>query len=153
MKLKTKEDYCKELKHKYPHIKMLGDYVNNSTKTKFCCKLDFYEWDSTPSNTLKYGCSVCNGHIMNDYTFKQKMKVKNKKVKVIGNYIDKKTTVKCLCLFCNNEFDGNIQSLLQGSTHRECFGIQNSIKKTKNTEWFKSELNKLYPNSYEVLGE
>ena len=86
-------------------------------KIPFECMVDGFEWDSTPNNALKYGCSCCNGHYMNDYTFKEKMKKVNKNVKVTGIYKDRNTPVECQCLLCNDIFMGNVSSLLNGSTH------------------------------------
>ena len=66
-KRKTDEEFKKELKEKFPQIKPKGVYINGTKKIPFECMVDGFEWDSTPNNALKYGCSCCNGHYMNDY--------------------------------------------------------------------------------------
>lgn len=152
-KKKTQEQFEKEVHEKYPQIQIRGKYINTSTKIDCECTIDKYCWSATPSNILRYGCSVCNGHYMNDYTFKKKMKEINKNVEVIGTYTDRETPVECRCLICGNIFMGNVGSLLNGSTHKDCRSTLVSLKKTKDTEWFIKQLNLKYPNEYDVLGE
>lgn len=152
-KLKTHEEFEQELHEKYPQVEICGKYVNNATKIDFRCTIDNYHWSATPTNALKYGCSVCSGHYMNDYTFKQKMKECNQNVEVIGVYVDRNTPVKCKCLLCNEEFMGGVRSLMNGSTHDKCKGKLITLAKTKSQEWFEEKLNEKYPNEYDILGK
>ena len=152
-KLKTQEQFEKELHEKYPQVEICGKYVNNATKIDFRCTIDDYHWSATPTVALKCGCSVCSGHYMNDYSFKQKVKERNQNVEVIGTYIDRKTPIKCKCLLCNEEFMGKYGSLMHGSTHDKCKGKLITLAKTKSQEWFEEKLNEKYPNEYDILGK
>lgn len=152
-KLKTHEEFEQELHEKYPQVEICGKYVNGATKIDFRCTIDDYHWSATPTNVLKYGCSVCNGHYMNDYTFKLRMKEVNKNVEVLGTYKDRNTPIECRCLICKNIFMGKVGSLLHGSTHNECRGFLTSLKKTKSHEWFIDKLNSTYPNEYDILSK
>lgn len=57
---RTTESFKEEMKVINPKIEILGKYINASTKIKCRCKIDGYEWDSTPNNLLqKHGCPKC----------------------------------------------------------------------------------------------
>ena len=60
-KIKTHEQFIKELADKNPNIKVLGKYKNKKTKLNCQCKIDGYEWKATPNNLLQgKGCPKCS---------------------------------------------------------------------------------------------
>ena len=123
-KKKTQKEYEENLHDKFPQIKVIGKYINSSSKIECECTIDGYKWSAIATQILHRGCPICNGHYMNDHSFKERMNKVNDKVKVIGTYINKETPVKCICNICGKEFMGNIRSLLNGSTHSECRSVQ-----------------------------
>lgn len=153
MENKLEEKFKEKLKNKFPKIKIKGIYTNSSTKTAFICDEDFYEWDSTPSNVLQHGCPVCSGHRINDYKFKENVKSRNKKIEILGTFINWETLILCRCLLCNDEFYANPHSIYNGSGHFACIGKYITAGKTKTTEWFINQLEERFPNEYDVLGE
>jgi len=62
-KKKTQEEFEQELFEINPNIQVLGQYVNYRTKIRCKCKIDGYEWNTTPSILLsRKGCPACSGH-------------------------------------------------------------------------------------------
>lgn len=59
-RVKTHDDFIKEMKIINPNIKVLGKYINCMTKIKCEC-VDGHIWDATPSSLLSgTGCPKCN---------------------------------------------------------------------------------------------
>ena len=58
---KEHEKFIEELKEINPYIKILSEYVNSHKKIKCECKIDGYQWETTPSHliSLKTGCPRC----------------------------------------------------------------------------------------------
>lgn len=89
------------------NIKRIGDYVNSDTKIKFRCSIEYcqYEWDSTPYHVINrnHGCHKCNNQIKltnNDID----EKLKNRKIKRIGNYVNIDTHIEFGCLIENCDY-------------------------------------------------
>lgn len=81
-----------------------------------------------------------------------KYKELNKPVEIIGEYINCKTKIECLCLICNKKFWATPDSLMQGKIHKPCAMKIFGEKKTSNTDEFKSKLYKINKD-VEVIGE
>lgn len=57
----TPAQFKTQLKEVNPNIKVLGEYVNKTTRISFQCKLDGYEWTTTPDSVLSgHGCKFCD---------------------------------------------------------------------------------------------
>lgn len=57
----TPEQFATKLLEVNPNIEVLGDYVNKTTRIAFRCKLDNYEWSTTPDSVLAgHGCKFCD---------------------------------------------------------------------------------------------
>ena len=65
-KRKTHEQFLLEFKsknHNYENIQFLSKYISANEKIKCKCKIDKYEWNSTPSRLLHgKGCPMCAGN-------------------------------------------------------------------------------------------
>lgn len=57
----TPAQFKQRLKEINPTIKVMGVYVNKTTRISFQCKLDGYEWTTTPDSVLSgHGCKFCD---------------------------------------------------------------------------------------------
>jgi hypothetical protein len=82
-------------------IRMIGDYINTNTKSKFKCNCG-NEWESTPSNIIKGNCCpVCSlkakadnlrlsKEIINERLF-------DRNISLVGDYIDSGTKAEFMC--------------------------------------------------------
>ena len=69
-KTKTNEDFVNELKVINPYIEPLEEYVNSNTKMLFRCKIEGYEWRTTPAKVLsRKGCPCCAGWLPSSAAF------------------------------------------------------------------------------------
>lgn len=150
-KRKTQEEFEEELHKKFPKIKFKGKYINGITKIPFECEIDGYKWNSTPNNTLKYGCSCCSGHYKNTDIFKKELELVNDKVEVIGEYVDSKTKILCKCLICNENFMGIPHVLLNGGIHNKCAMKIAGKNKTFTQDEFINIVENNYPGEYTIL--
>lgn len=58
---KTHEQFIKEMKIKHPNIKILGEYIDNSTNIECECLIDGYKWSPTPNSLSNgHGCLQCS---------------------------------------------------------------------------------------------
>lgn len=59
---KTHEQYIEEIKITHPNIEVLEQYIDAKTKILHRCKIDGYEWKTSPDNIIQgRGCPVCSG--------------------------------------------------------------------------------------------
>lgn len=72
---KTIIQYKQDVKNINPNIDVIGDYINNKTKTLHKCKLCNHIWETAPHNILKgkTGCPFCK---------------KSHGERAVGNYLD-----------------------------------------------------------------
>lgn len=58
---KTHKQFIKELHEVNPDIKILGTYINGSTKILCKCNIDGHEWEAKPTTLLQgHGCPKCS---------------------------------------------------------------------------------------------
>ena len=102
---KTTEEFINELKEINNNIEIIGEYKTSYIKIKCRCKLDGYEWETTPTNLLNnHGCPKCSGKVRkNTEYFINELKEINNDIEVLGEYINAFTKIKCRC-----KIDGNI---------------------------------------------
>ena len=155
---KTHEEFIKELEEINPNIEILGKYVNNRTKIKCRCKLDGYEWETIPDTLLRdSGCPICGEkrriekNTLTYEEFLEKFYEKNKNaknIKIIGEYKDTQTKIKCKC-----RLDGYIWEVLPKDLISRGYGCPKcSGNTTKTTEEFINEMKEINKN-IEILGE
>lgn len=57
----TQDEFVLKLRDVNPSIRLIGKYVNKTTRTEFRCALDGYEWKTTPDSVLSgHGCKACD---------------------------------------------------------------------------------------------
>lgn len=131
------------------NIEILGTYEKNNIKIKCRCKIDGYEWETTPNSLISNcGCPKCGGKVIRTYKeFIQEIKEINSNIEIVGEYKDTQTKIKCKCKKDGYEWETRPSDLLNGTGCPKCAGV---IKKTN--EEFINELNKIN-NDIEILGE
>lgn len=151
----TTESFKQAYYNKFPesNIEIIGDYVNTKTKIDCICKKCGYNWTPTP-NKLLMGrkCPKCKVH--KKYETETFLKLfhdqySNSNVDIIGNYVNSKTPIKCVCKICNYKWNVKPNRLMDNHNCPQCF------KKTKyTTESYKEAYYNKFPDSnIEIIGD
>ena len=79
-------------------IKIIAEYVNTQTKTKFQCHHG-HEWETTPGSVMSgKGCPQCVDRSRNSLTADEiNKRIAPRKIKMIGEYKNTKDKVKFVC--------------------------------------------------------
>jgi len=96
-------------------IRLIGDYVNNGTKTTFACDCGNI-WDTTPGNVLRgTGCPVCSGcaPLTKDIVNQRLATAGRTTVRLIGDFTNTKIKATFAC-DCGNIWDAIPNSVLGG---------------------------------------
>ena len=97
-----------------------NEYINEKTELQFHCqKHNIKYYQTLKSSLIRNGCPECKKEKVryNSYTteeFKEKVKLKNPHIEVLGEYTKQGCKILCRCLIHNVEFYPVSQSLLQG---------------------------------------
>ena len=152
MPKKTHEEYVAELKEKNPTIIPLEEYVNISKKILHKCMVCGNEWMVQPDQLLReHGCPKCTKNILSQSEFEKKVETYGK-VKILGEYRNAKSKIKCLCLICNEIVELPTYSVAHGGGHQKCSNKILSERCRKTTEQFTRELESTLP-SVKILGK
>lgn len=102
------------------NIIRVGEYINITTKTKFKCLIDGYEWDTKPSTILEgFGCAKCSGKIK--YTNESlDLKISKFNIKRLENYVNNTTKIKFCCLKCNYSWNTAPIQLIRSRNIKGC---------------------------------
>ena len=126
-KKKTREEFEKELNMVSPNTKLIGEYININTKTKFKCLIHDYEFDAYPQNILRgHGCKKCGSEKLSKQRtkshnqFVMDLSKINPDIEVIGKYINIKTDIKVRCLIDGYEWNAKPRDLLRGRRCAVC---------------------------------
>ena len=104
-------NFYEKLKQSRPHIKIIGDYINNKTKIKLKCIKCNHEWDALPLSFTKTtrepsDCPQCQNKIITIDSIKKRLKDLNPDIKILSTtYEHSKTPIKLKCIKCNYEWD------------------------------------------------
>lgn len=112
---KSHEQYVVEMAEKHPTITVLGTYDGNKSKVDLECKVCGHKWAATPNLSLRgQGCPSCSG-VKHKTTeeFSKEVEKLNLGIKVIGEYVNNRTSVECICERCGRTFMGNPKVILQ----------------------------------------
>lgn len=123
----THEEYVKEVERINRDIIVLGIYVNARTPILHKCKIDEYEWVTSPDHILRgHGCPKCVGNIKKTHKeYVQELSSINPNIEVIGNYINASTPIEHKCLIHNIEWKIRPNDALYGKGCPFC-GIEKS---------------------------
>jgi len=118
----TTEEFIKELEKINPNIEVLGKYINSKTPIACRCKIDGYEWSPTPDNLRqRKGCHKCANIVKRTHEeFVKEMYSINPNIKILSNFIDTHTYVKCECLIDGNIWEAEPRHLLDKHGCPQC---------------------------------
>lgn len=133
---KSHEQFLSEMKCINPDIEILGQYTNALEKINCKCRIDGYEWSTTPNILLEgHGCPMCGRKYVSDVcrytmdTFKEKLHKINQNIEVISNeYINSKTDVLVHCKIHDFEWSAKPNALLLGHGCPKCGAEKISLK-------------------------
>lgn len=120
----TYDEYVKRVEDINPNIEVLGEYINNRIKILHRCKIDGYEWYTSPSSILLgCGCSRCSKHEVygHDEYVKKVAKI-NLNIEVVDRYIDSQTKILHRCKIDNYEWYARPSKILVGKGCPKCGG-------------------------------
>jgi hypothetical protein len=143
----------------HPTLLVVGEYINAKSKVlvKGACG---HEWEIVPDRLKSKGtgstCRICNPvQVYNKKTqeqFEQEVATITPNIKVVGKYINAKTSILVECNDCHNTWSiipDNFLTQKIGSICRKCTP---AITRKKSTEQFIADLSLLYP-TVKVLSE
>ena len=150
---KTHQQFIKELAQVNSDIEVLDTYKKGYTKIKVKCKVDGYEWESTPDNLLQgSGCPICakitstQKKTKPHKQFLKELSQINPNIQVLGTYKNGHTKILCKCKIHGNEWEGFPSSLLKGEGCPVCGRIKAAQSRTKTHEQFIKELAQINTN-------
>ena len=109
-KRKTHEEFVEELYSIKPYIEILSKYVTNSEKVKCRCKIDGFEWETTPHSLLdkkRHGCPECANKKQNRRTHEQfikEMKEKHPTITPLSDFTKVNDSMLFRCEECGYEW-------------------------------------------------
>lgn len=122
MKKKTHEKFVEQLKERNPNIKVIGHYVNDSTKIDVECLSCGYIWGVAPNSLLRgSGCPKCARNIRKTtQQFIEEMNDYNPHIEVLGEYVNAHTPIRVRCKLCGFEWSNKPNRLLRGNQCMNC---------------------------------
>lgn len=110
-KLKTHQEYIKQVSQINPDVAVMEQYVSTSKKICFKCKVCGYEWKTYPGSIIQgKGCYMCSKKNMGikqrkDYKeFEREISIINPNIVLLNKYKKDKEKILCLCKICNGEW-------------------------------------------------
>ena len=151
-KLKTQEQYEKELYDFNPNVKIIDEYISSHTKTNFKCLIHNCTYKQEPVRALYgFGCKQCIKENLSkikrfsEQYYIDKLKSINKNIKLIDKYVNEHTKIKHKCMIDGYEWDVTPDSLLRGQGCPVC--SNKAVLKGINDMWTTNpELAKLLAN-------
>ena len=144
----TNTEYVEKVSKINPNIEVIDKFINLTKSINHKCKIDGYEWKAMPKSILNGAlCPLCTGRRKTTESFQKEVSLINPNINIIGDYIDTRTKIKCVCAIDGYEWDVLPNSLLRGCGCPMCAGTN---KKSQN-EYI--ELLKVINSNIEVVGE
>lgn len=146
---KTHSQYVLEVAKINPNIEVVGEYAGCETPILHRCKIDGYEWSTTPNSILSgTGCPRCvkcekYGH--DEYV--RRVSEINPNIEVVGRYVDAKTKILHRCKIDGNVWNAVPCHILRGNGCLVCY----KNKRTKTHEQYVKEVAEINAN-IEVVG-
>lgn len=131
---KTHEQYITELALVNPNIEPLEEYQTNMTKILHKCKVDGYEWMTTPINLLAgRKCPVCSKPTrLTHEIYLAKLQANHIQVEPIESCINAHTKILHKCLRCGNEWMSTPNNIL---AKNGCPSCSSSMGEVRVREW------------------
>lgn len=133
-------------------VKLITPYTKSSQKVLVHYNDCGHEDWKNPHKLLSgQGCSQCKferlskAKTKSTEDFIHDLKTKNRNIEVLSEYTGVKDKIKVRNLSCGHVYSANASNVLSGSGCPVCHGM-------KDTQMFIEQINDLYPNEYEILG-
>lgn len=124
---RTHEEYIREVEKINQDIIVLGVYINARMPILHKCKIDGYEWMTSPDHILNgRGCPKCVGNNKKTHEeYVQELSLINPNIEVTGYYISALTPIMHKCMIHNIEWKMRPNDALYG---KGCFicGVEKS---------------------------
>lgn len=116
------EEYVSRLEQVNINIEVIGTYHGAETPILHRCKIDGYEWNAAPGNTLSgKGCPKCAGNLkLTNEEYIDKLKIVNPYIKPLGEYINSTTKIPHMCLIDGCVWETAPYSTLSGYGCPQC---------------------------------
>lgn len=126
-RIKTNDEFVKEMYEKHPNIEILSEYIKASEKISCRCKICGYIWSAT-ARSLSHGtgCMQCGYESMkkkvrkSHQIFVEELQEINSNIILLEEYINNYTKIKVKCKICNHEWNPFPTGLLSGHGCPEC---------------------------------
>lgn len=147
-KKRTNDEFIKEMKSINSNIEFLSEYTGIKDKIHCKCKIDGYEWYTTPDSLLHgKGCHKCSGKMKKTHEdFLIEMNNIHPNIDVLEEYKNSKTKILCQCKIDKHKWYVKPSNLLIGQGCPKCAG---RVKRTQ--EEFVKEIKLINP-SIEIRG-
>ena len=138
-RLKTNEQYIKEVAIKNPTIEVVGEYAGSKVAIMHHCLNHDVYWNAMPCNILQgKGCNEClrdkigNKLVKSQEQYVKELSIKNKFIEVADEYINSSTPIVHRCLLHNTYWKIAPLNALRGEMCPECKKekLQQSFSKT-----------------------
>lgn len=151
---KTTDEIKKEISIIIPTVEILGEYKGDGVKILARCKICNHKWKIKP-NDLKnnHGCPVCGRKTATikrtkpKEEFEKEIKKINKKIILIGQYINSSTKVLIECKDCGHRWKALPSTILRKHGCPKC---ANNIIKTQKK--YEKEI-KSHNSNVDIIGE
>lgn len=151
---KSHQDFIKGLSKVNTNIKILGNYVNATTKIRCQCLVDNNVWYATPNSLLRgRGCPICGRIKANNNTRKSHDKfigeIKRLKpnIEILTNYIGCDELIECRCKIDSTIWETTPTSLLNTAVGcPTCISKETGDRCRKTNEQFLKELKQMNPD-------
>lgn len=137
-KKKTQKEYILEVVKINPNIEVVGEYINAHTKILHKCKIDGFEWYTSPHNILRgQGCPKCAGKIRKTHEqYVKEVAETNPNIKIIGTYVNIHTNILHRCKIDGYEWYAKPNNILHGTNCPVCVGCAiGNYPEYKNSIW------------------
>jgi len=113
-------------------VRLVGDYVTSSTKTRFYCEICGGEWMARPKDVMKgSGCTRCPRPLRLSKEIVNK-RLEGRSVRLIGDYRGTQSKTKIACDDCGGEWKTTPNHVMRGRGCPYCSGKANlSLKVTR----------------------
>lgn len=129
----SQEEFLRRLSnynHKHNTFWTTNDiYKGNKSLMSFSCSKDGFTIIAEPTNLLMgcYRCHDCDKH-NKEQILKDHISSNNLPIKIVGEYIDNSTKIKCKCTLCNKEYFVTPNAILSAnSICRDCANVRKGI--------------------------
>lgn len=113
---RTHEEYIKQVTNVNPNIEVIEEYKGANPSILHKCKIDGYEWRTTPANILYgKGCPKCAGNLsLSNAEYVERLRLINHDIISIEQYVNMKTPILHICLIDGYTWYASPDSILQG---------------------------------------